>query len=122
MFGREKAPPRWQECVTQVNSNLGMAVGSLFVQKYFDESSKNDTLMMTIQLQQAFKEMLSSLEWLDENTKILAKDKIDTMRLKIGYPDFILNPHELSERYIDIDIHPDTYFENMLSILKVMLN
>lgn len=119
LFGREKSPPRWQECVTQVNSNLGMAVGSLFVEKYFDESSKNDTMKMTIQLQQAFKNMLTSLEWLDVDTKILAKNKIDAMRLKIGYPDFILNKDELTERYSDVVSHPDFYFENMLSILRV---
>lgn len=119
LFGREKAPPRWQECVSQVNSNMGMAVGSLFVQKYFDESSKNETLQMTIQLQQAFREVLSKLDWLDENTRSLARTKIDAMRLKVGYPDFILNADELALRYIDIQTHPDFYFENMLSILRV---
>lgn len=42
LFGREKSPPRWKNCVAQVNSNLGMAMGAMFVQKYFDENSKND--------------------------------------------------------------------------------
>lgn len=42
LFGREQAPSRWKNCVTQVNSNMGMAVGSMFVRKYFDENSKND--------------------------------------------------------------------------------
>lgn len=42
LFGREQAPSRWKNCVTQVNSNMGMAVGSMFVKKYFDENSKND--------------------------------------------------------------------------------
>lgn len=41
-FGREQAPSRWKNCVAQVNSNMGMAVGSMFVKKYFDEKSKND--------------------------------------------------------------------------------
>ena len=42
LFGREEAPPRWKNCVSQVNANMGMAVGSLFVRRYFDENSKND--------------------------------------------------------------------------------
>lgn len=42
LFGREQSPPRWKNCVAQVNSNLGMAVGAMFVRKYFDENSKND--------------------------------------------------------------------------------
>lgn len=74
---------------------------------------------MTMQLQEAFREVLLTLDWLDDNTKKLARTKIDAMRLKIGYPNFILNPEELSSRYSDIHIHPDLYFENMLSILRV---
>lgn len=120
LFGREKSPPRWQECVTHVNSNMGMAVGSLFVQKYFDETSRDDTVQMTMQLQQAFKEMLLSLDWLDDETKFMATEKMESMRLKIGYPDFILNLDELAERYSDVTTHPDYYFENMLSILRVI--
>ena len=38
LFGREKSPPRWKNCVTQVNSNMGFAVGALFIKKYFDEN------------------------------------------------------------------------------------
>lgn len=42
LFGREQAPPRWKDCVAQVNANMGMALGALFVRKHFDENSKND--------------------------------------------------------------------------------
>ncbi|KAF2882292.1 hypothetical protein ILUMI_23857, partial [Ignelater luminosus] len=118
LFGREKSPPRWQTCVSQVNLNMGMALGSLFVQQYFDEESKNDTLQMTREIQQSFRELLSHASWLDGDTKILARVKIDAMRLRIGYPDFILNHEELTERYKDVTVKPDLYFENTLSILQ----
>ena len=45
LFGREESPPRWKNCIIEVNSHLGMAVGAMFVQKYFDEYSKNDVSM-----------------------------------------------------------------------------
>lgn len=48
LFGREQAPSRWKNCVTQVNSNMDMAVGSLFVKKYFDENSKNDVSILSL--------------------------------------------------------------------------
>lgn len=47
LFGREQAPSRWKNCVAQVNSNMGMAVGSMFVKKYFDEKSKNDVKILS---------------------------------------------------------------------------
>lgn len=41
------------------------------------------------------------------------------MHLRIGYPEFVLKPLELADRYADVNVHPDYYFENMLSILRV---
>ncbi|CAH0579415.1 unnamed protein product [Chrysodeixis includens] len=118
LFGREQAPPRWKNCVSQVNSNMGMALGSMFVRKYFDEMSKNDTLYMTREIQQSFRELLHMTDWIDDNTKKLAAHKVDAMMLRIGYPDFILNKKELDERYKEVTIHPDKYFENILNILQ----
>ncbi|KAH0949954.1 hypothetical protein HN011_007844 [Eciton burchellii] len=117
LFGREQAPSRWKNCVTQVNSNMGMAVGSMFVKKYFDENSKNDTLLMTQEIQRSFRELLNKTTWIDDETKYLATEKVNAMSLKIGYPDFILQPYLLNERYKDILIQSDRYFENTLNIL-----
>nr|XP_012143002.1 PREDICTED: endothelin-converting enzyme 1-like isoform X2 [Megachile rotundata] len=118
LFGREQAPSRWKNCVAQVNSNMGMAVGSMFVRKYFDEKSKNDTLSMTREIQRSFRELLNQTSWIDDETKELATEKVNAMLLSIGYPDFILQPELLNERYKDVVIRPDKYFENTLNILQ----
>ncbi|XP_011548063.3 neprilysin-4 [Plutella xylostella] len=118
LFGREQAPPRWKNCISQVNSNMGMALGSMFVRKYFDEMSKNDTLTMTREIQESFRELLDMTDWIDNDTKKLAAEKVDAMMLRIGYPDFILNKKELDDRYKEVIIHPDKYFENILNILQ----
>ncbi|XP_053607755.1 neprilysin-4-like isoform X2 [Plodia interpunctella] len=118
LFGREQAPPRWKNCISQVNSNMGMALGSMFVRQYFDEMSKNDTLTMTREIQQSFRELLSMINWIDDKTKSLAAQKVDAMMLRIGYPDFILNKKELDDRYREVKIHPDKFFENILNILQ----
>ncbi|XP_049547801.1 neprilysin-4-like [Anopheles darlingi] len=118
LFGREKNPPRWKNCVTQVNANMGMAVGAMFVRRYFDETSKRDTLTMTHELQQAFRELLNQTEWIDGPTKRLAEQKVNAMSLRIGYPDFILSPGELNSRYAGLSVHPERYFENTLNVLS----
>lgn len=79
------------------------------------------TLDIAIHLMNAFREIVSKLDWLDEETKKLARTKINAMSLKIGYPGFILHEVELSARYADIEIDPDLYFENMLSVLRVRI-
>lgn len=97
---------------------MGMAVGAMFVREYFDNNSKQDTLAMTHELQETFREILNETHWLDEDTKALAESKVSRMSLKIGYPDFILNKDELNKKYKDLDIHSDRYFENILNVLR----
>lgn len=118
LFGREESPPRWKNCVNQVNSNMGMAVGAMFVRKYFDETSKRDTMSMTHELQQAFREILNSTEWIDIATKNLAELKVNSMSLRIGYPDYILSHEDLNEKYEDLNIDAEKYFENTLNVLR----
>ncbi|KYM94384.1 Endothelin-converting enzyme 1 [Cyphomyrmex costatus] len=133
MFGREEVPSRWKICVTQVNSNMDMAVGSMFVKKYFDENSKNDlknihrecffyrqTLLMTREIQRSFRELLDKTNWIDDELKRLATEKVNAMVLRIGYPDFILQSHVLNECYKDVVIRPDKYFENTLNIIQYL--
>ncbi|XP_023027272.2 neprilysin-4 [Leptinotarsa decemlineata] len=118
LFGREKNPPRWEFCVSQVNSNMGMALGAMFVKKYFDQSSKMDTIEMTKDLEESFRTTLVENSWLDNNTKDYALMKLDNIDLKIGFPDFILNDNELAMRYDNVEVHPDYFFENVLTILR----
>lgn len=98
----------------------GMAVGALFVRKYFDEKSKLDMMAMVQELQNSFREILNETEWIDEATRKLALKKLDSMSLKIGYPDFILNRNKLDEKYAMLQISPDKYFENTLNVLKYL--
>lgn len=119
-FGREKSPARWKSCVSQVNSNMGMATGALFVRKYFDENSKFDTIAMVHELQTSFREILNETDWIDAPTRRLAEKKVSSMSLKIGYPDFILSHHKLDEKYAELNIHPEKYFENTLNVLQFL--
>lgn len=117
LFGREQSPPRRKNCVLQVNTNMGMAVGAMFVRKYFDENSKKDTLDMTHELQQSFREIINSTDWIDGPTKTLSEEKLNAMSLRIGYPDFLLSHEELNKIYKDLEIDPNKYFENTLAVL-----
>ncbi|XP_059608764.1 neprilysin-4-like [Phlebotomus argentipes] len=118
LYGREQSPPRWKNCVTQVNTIMGMALGAMFVRRYFDENSKEDTLLMTQELQESFREIINETDWMDLPTKHLAEAKVDAMSLKIGYPDYILSRSELNAKYIDMKIDPHNYFGNSLNVLK----
>lgn len=52
----------------------------------------------------SFSEMLNSTDWLDQETRALALEKINAMVPRIGYPDFVLNKEELENRYRNVRV------------------
>jgi len=65
-------------------------------------SFHQQTLLMTQEIQRSFRELLNKITWIDDETKYLATEKVNAMSLKIGYPDFILQPYLLNQRYKDV--------------------
>lgn len=63
---------------------------------------RRQTLSMTREIQRSFRELLDKTDWIDDETKRLATEKVNAMSLRIGYPDFILQSHLLNERYKDV--------------------
>lgn len=62
-------------------------IGKLYVEKYFMPSAKEDVKNMVAEIKSAYKERLQNLDWMSEQTKKHALEKLDTMRVKIAYPD-----------------------------------
>ena len=87
MNGAEEDRPRWKRAVSTVNSVLGMAVGKMYVEKYFPESSKKRMLELVGNLQQALGERIQASTWMSAETKAKALEKLSTFYVKIGYPD-----------------------------------
>lgn len=61
--------------------------GKIYVEKYFSEESKTDVESMIVQIKEAYKDIINRQEWMSEATKKKAIRKLDTMQVKIGYPD-----------------------------------
>ncbi len=87
MNGAEQDRPRWKRAVSTVNGVLGMAVGKMYVEKYFPASSKQRMLQLVADLQQALGERIAAAKWMGAETKRQAQDKLAHFIVKIGYPD-----------------------------------
>ncbi len=87
LSGQQEQQPRWKQAIGVVESVLGMAVGKLYVETYFPESSKQRMLEMIKNLQIALKERISQQAWMSETTKQQAYEKLAAFRVKVGYPD-----------------------------------
>ena len=85
--GAEKQKERWKRCTTRVDTELGEALGQVYVARYFPPSEKQRTLEMTLAIEQAMDKDIAALDWMSPATKVKAKEKLQAVMNKIGYPD-----------------------------------
>ena len=107
MGGAQEESPRWRRATSVPNSLLGEAVGKMYVERYFPESSKQKMVTLVENLRTALGEHIDALEWMSAETKVRAREKLASFTVKIGYPD-------KWKDYSTLDITPDkTYYENL---------
>lgn len=87
LTGVKQDRPRWKRAVNLVSGTLGEAIGKLYVEKYFPESSKKRMLDLVHNLQTALGQRIDEATWMSTETKAQAKDKLANFIIKIGYPD-----------------------------------
>ena len=85
--GQQAQRPRWKRGVTLVNGSLGEAVGKLYVDKYFPPEAKARMEKVIANLLEAYKQSITSLDWMTPETKKEALVKLAKFTTKIGYPD-----------------------------------
>lgn len=89
-------------------------MGSLYVQKHFNQDSKAIALEMVNSIHNIFDQILNTLDWMDSKTKHEAKRKLKAMVPHIGYPDEMLDNDKLADYYDKLEIDPDKYFESFI--------
>ena len=110
MSGKKEKQSRWKRSVSAVNNVLGDAVGEMYVKKYFPAENKKRMQELVKNLQTALAERIDCQEWMSQETKERAKDKLSAFHVKIGYPD-------KWKDYSKLDIDPDkTLYELIRNI------
>jgi len=85
--GQEQMRPRWKRAVRLVNQSLGEAVGKIYVERHFPPDAKQRVDTMIENLRTAYSRSIDSIEWMTDDTKLSAQDKLASFTAKIGYPD-----------------------------------
>lgn len=115
LIGSEGIEVSWRYCVSETNTVMGFALGSLFVRRVFQGKSKERAEEMIFNIRNAFKDNLANLAWMDDRTRQLATEKADHINQMIGFPDFILSPQILNEKYEGVSIF--IYIEHKAQLL-----
>ncbi|MDE6445673.1 MAG: M13 family metallopeptidase [Alistipes sp.] len=109
MAGQKEMKPRWKRAMSVPNSTLSEAVGEIYVAKYFPEEDKVRMLELVKNLQTALGQHIDSLDWMSDETKARAREKLASFTVKIGYPD-------KWKDYSTLEIDPSkSYWENIVN-------
>lgn len=105
--GVQQQRPRWKRALAVPDGLMGEAIGQLYVEKYFPESSKQKMLDLVGNLQNALGKHIINLPWMSGDTKLKAIKKLNNFTVKVGYPD-------KWKDYSSMDINEDnSYYRNI---------
>ena len=106
LSGTEEQRESWRRAVTTVNATLGEVVGKVYVRKHFPPEAKERMVELVGNLIKAYEKSISELEWMTDETRAQALDKLNKFKANIGYPD-------VWRDYSAIDIEADDLFGNL---------
>lgn len=107
MSGVQQQRPRWKKSLGTVEGVMGEGIGQLYVEQYFPESSKTYMEGLVENLRNALGKHIINLPWMTDDTKVAALKKLNSITVKIGYPD-------KWKDYSKLEIDPElSYYENM---------
>lgn len=87
LSGIPEQRPRWKRAVSATSSTLGEVLGQQYVAKYFTPEAKAKMDDLVQNLIAAYGESIKELDWMTEETKVAALEKLSKFTPKIGYPD-----------------------------------
>ncbi len=86
LMGTPELRPRWKRGVALVEASVGEAVGKIYVDRYFSPTAKQRMDQLVDNLIEAYRRSITDLDWMTEETKQSALDKLAKFRSHIGYP------------------------------------
>ncbi|MFE6165401.1 M13 family metallopeptidase [Streptomyces sp. NPDC056486] len=119
--GTPELRARWKRAVAFVEGSIGEAVGKEYVARHFPPSSKAIMDDLVGNLLEAYRQSIARLDWMTDETKERAYEKLATFRPKIGYPDTFRDYSDLEVSGDDLlgNAHAADAFESDRQLAKI---
>jgi len=106
--GIQQPKPRWKRVVEQTDGFLGELIGQVYVTEYLPVGTKEKLLEIGNAVKAVYADRIKNLDWMSDVTKEKAAKKLETMIMKVGYPD---KWKDLSS----LEISRDSYVQNAIN-------
>ncbi len=115
LSGAKKQKPADERALSTVNGTVGEALGQLYVDEMFPPEAKAKAEAMIANVISAYKDRIMKLDWMSQETKVKAVEKLDKFTVKIGYPN---KWEDFSSMAVAAD---KGYYQNMLAVSEWQL-
>lgn len=95
---------------------MSIAVGAMYVRKYFKQDSRAQVLEMVNRIRTEFEIILENVDWMDNDTRRSAIDKLHVMSNHIGYPDELMDNAKIEKYYEHLEPNENSHLSFALSI------
>lgn len=85
--GQKTQQARWKRAIGSLNANVGEMLGKIYVERHFPPEAKARMDELVANLIRAYNESIRQLDWMSDETKAKALQKLDKFSPMIGYPD-----------------------------------
>ncbi len=110
--GAKKQRPADERALGTLNFTIGEALGKLYVDRKFPPEAKKRAETMIQNVILAFENRINKLDWMSEETKKQAIDKLKATKIKIAYPDEWKDYSSLEIQGVE---EGGSYLQNMLN-------
>ncbi|WP_353987140.1 M13 family metallopeptidase [Ruicaihuangia caeni] len=86
LTGTPEIRARWKRGVSLVEGALGEAVGRIYVDRHFRPEAKHAMDELVANLVEAYRQSITGLDWMTDETRVRALEKLGKFTPKIGYP------------------------------------
>ncbi|PZQ88951.1 MAG: peptidase M13 [Leifsonia xyli] len=86
LTGAPELRARWKRGVSLVEGAMGEAVGKVYVERHFSPAAKTAMDELVAHLIEAYRQSITTLDWMTDETRVRALEKLDRFTPKIGYP------------------------------------
>ncbi len=109
--GQKEIQSRWKRMISMTDGMIGDALGQMYVAKFFPPEAKKKADELVSNLVAVYNQHIDKLDWMSPETKVKAKQKLNAITRKIGYPD-------KWKDYNGLEISGDSFFKNLMNATK----
>lgn len=102
----------------QLQNELFFELGRMYAAKYVSEKIQTNIRNMITEIQNIYRQRLNNLGWMSAETKTAALNKLDKMKVIVGYDETGVWPQDLYEFYYTPKNENGIFINNILSAKK----